>query len=32
MDYLIMENCLLDKKEQKALEKDIDWQKEFELD
>ncbi len=32
MDYLILENCLLDKKEQKALEKDIDWQKEFELD
>lgn len=32
MDYLIMENCLLDKKDQKALEKDIDWQKEFELD
>jgi carbamoyltransferase len=32
MDYLIMENCLLDKKEQKALEKDIDWQKEFEMD
>ncbi len=32
MDYLIIENYLLDKKEQKALEKDIDWQKEFELD
>ncbi len=32
MDYLIMENYLLDKQEQKALEKDIDWQKEFELD
>jgi carbamoyltransferase len=32
MDYLIMENYLLDKKDQKALEKDIDWQKEFELD
>jgi carbamoyltransferase len=32
MDYLIMENCLLDKKEQKELEGDIDWQKEFELD
>jgi len=32
MDYLIMENCLLDKKDQKALEKDVDWQKEFELD
>jgi carbamoyltransferase len=32
MDYLIMGNFLLDKKEQKALEHDIDWQKEFELD
>ncbi|MBI5675455.1 MAG: carbamoyltransferase [Nitrospirae bacterium] len=32
MDYLIMENCLLDKRDQKALEKDSDWQKEFELD
>ena len=32
MDYLIMENILLNKKDQKALENDIDWQKEFELD
>ena len=32
MDYLIMENVLLDKKEQKALDGDVDWQKEFELD
>ena len=32
MDYLIMENCLLDKREQKALEKDVNWQKEFDLD
>jgi carbamoyltransferase len=32
MDYLIMGNFLLDKKDQKALEHDIDWQKEFELD
>ncbi len=32
MDYLIIENFLLDKREQKALDKDIDWQKEFELD
>jgi carbamoyltransferase len=32
MDYLIMGNFLLDKKEQKALEGDIDWKKEFELD
>jgi len=32
IDYLIMGNFLLDKKEQKALESDIDWQKEFALD
>jgi len=32
MDYLIMGNYLLDKKEQKALEGDVDWKKEFELD
>ncbi|MBI5056300.1 MAG: carbamoyltransferase [Nitrospirae bacterium] len=32
MDYLIMGNYLLDKKDQKPLEKDTDWQKEFELD
>jgi carbamoyltransferase len=32
MDYLIMGSYLLDKKEQQALEHDIDWQKEFELD
>jgi carbamoyltransferase len=32
MDYLIMGNYLLDKKEQKALENDVDWKKEFELD
>ncbi|MBI4843164.1 MAG: carbamoyltransferase [Nitrospirae bacterium] len=32
MDYLVMENILLDKTQQKALEGDIDWQKEFELD
>jgi carbamoyltransferase len=32
MDYLILENCLLDKRDQKALEGDVDWQKEFELD
>ena len=32
MDYLIMGNCLLDKRQQQALEHDIDWQKEFELD
>lgn len=32
MDYLVMENFLLEKKEQKPLDKDIDWLKEFELD
>jgi carbamoyltransferase len=32
MDYLVLENFLLDKKDQKALEGDVDWQKEFELD
>ncbi len=32
MDYLIMGNFLLDKKEQKPLEEDKDWRKEFELD
>lgn len=32
MDYLIMENCLLVKEDQKPLDDDIDWQKEFELD
>jgi len=32
MDYLIMENILLNKRDQKPLEKDTDWQNEFELD
>jgi carbamoyltransferase len=32
MDYLIMEDYLLDKRDQKVLENDVDWQKEFELD
>jgi len=32
MDYLIMGNYLLEKKKQKPLDQDIDWQKEFELD
>jgi len=32
MDYLILGNYLLEKKDQKPLEKDIDWLKEFELD
>ncbi len=32
MDYLLMGNYLIEKEEQKPLEKDIDWLKEFELD
>jgi carbamoyltransferase len=32
MDYLVMGNILLEKKKQQALEVDIDWQKEYELD
>ncbi len=32
MDYLIIGNFLLEKKNQKPLEKDIDWLREFELD
>lgn len=32
MDVLILENCLLQKADQKPLEGDTDWKKEFELD
>jgi len=32
MDYLIMGNFLVEKEQQKPLDKDIDWLKEFELD
>ena len=32
MDYLLLGNFLLEKKDQKPLDKDIDWLKEFELD
>jgi carbamoyltransferase len=32
MDYLIVENVLLDKREQPAWERDTSWQTEFELD
>lgn len=32
MDYLVMGNFLLDKKKQKPMKHDVDWQKEFELD
>ena len=32
MDYLILNNYLLSKKEQKPLDKDSDWMSEFELD
>lgn len=32
MDYLIMENILLEKSSQRPLDKDIDWLREYELD
>ena len=32
MDYLVIGNFLLEKLDQKPLDKDIDWLKEFELD
>ena len=32
MDYLVLNNFLLEKKDQKPLDKDVDWLKEFELD
>ncbi|MBN2120404.1 MAG: carbamoyltransferase [Candidatus Omnitrophica bacterium] len=32
MDFLLMGNCLLEKKEQKPLDKDINWLREYELD
>jgi carbamoyltransferase len=32
MDYLVLEDCLLDKTAQPALQNDTDWKKEFELD
>lgn len=32
MDYLVLGNFLLDKAQQKLLNKDVDWQKEFGLD
>ena len=32
MDYLLVGNFLLEKKEQKPLDKDLDWLREFELD
>lgn len=32
IDFLLLGNCLLDKKEQKPLVHDIHWQKEYELD
>jgi carbamoyltransferase len=32
MDYLVMENCLIEKSRQKPLGEDVDWHKEFELD
>lgn len=32
MDYLVLGNFILNKKDQAALEHDVDWQKEYELD
>lgn len=32
MDYLVLGNSLLDKKEQKPLKDDVDWRKAFQLD
>jgi carbamoyltransferase len=32
MDYLVIGSFILAKKDQKPLESDIDWKKEFELD
>jgi carbamoyltransferase len=32
MDYLVLDRFLLEKKDQKPLDKDLDWLKEFELD
>ena len=32
MDVLVLENCIIHKADQKPLEKDSDWKKEFELD
>ena len=32
MDYLIMGNYLIEKKDQKPLDKDINWLKKYELD
>lgn len=32
MDYLVLEDFILDKREQKPLKDDTDWRKEFELD
>jgi carbamoyltransferase len=32
MDMLVMENCVLQKTDQKPLTDDSDWRKEFELD
>ena len=32
MDVLVLENCVLNKSDQKAFEHDSDWRKEFVLD
>jgi len=32
MDYLLLGNCLLEKRDQRPLDRDIDWLREYELD
>jgi carbamoyltransferase len=32
MDYLILNRFVLEKRDQKPLDKDVDWLKQFELD
>jgi len=32
MDYLVMESCILDKKEQPSFTDELDWRKTYELD
>jgi carbamoyltransferase len=32
MDYLVLENCLLDKHKQPKVERDESWKQEFDLD
>jgi carbamoyltransferase len=32
IDVLVLENCVLQKADQKPLSEDVDWRKEFDLD